>query len=438
VKSIASGLAADLAAEIAPLATCLQITQKNSTVVGFTDHDQDLVIDGVTYHTVAGYTRSDIATSADLNVDNTEVTGPQVIPAPIEADVLAGQWDFAQYRMFRVNWQDVTRGQDKLRSGWFGPISLGRGDVKTGLDGLMRAYSRVIGRIVSPSCDANLGDARCKVRLNPPVWQPDTAYSLATGQRDATVGSIVSPSTPNGFVFWCGTPGTSGATEPTWTLISGGVTTDGTAVWESLPAPTVTGTITGVNADRVTLYDSGRTEAGPAGGYAISGITNANPAVVTLATTPDPELTDLQIVSISGVEGMDPVNAVTVVHNPSGTTFELDVDTSDIAAYPPYTGGGTVTPMGGEAGAFDNGTITFTSGLNNGLTQDIAYYDVGVFTLFLPMPYAVAAGDTYIATVGCDKSMETCRDRFFNIYNFRGSPYLPGIDKIVQVGRRNG
>lgn len=438
MKSISVAMAAHLAQPYQTLATCLKITQKNGTVIGFTDHDRDLVVSGVTYQSIAGYTLADVATSSDINVDNTEVNGPQLAPALIEADVLAGLWDFAAFSLFRVNWADLTMGVEHLRAGWLGPVSLGRFDAKTGLDGLMKAYTRVIGRIVAPACDANLGDARCKVRVNPPVWQPSTAYTLATGQADASIGSIVSPTVPNGFVFWCGTPGTSGPTEPTWTLASGGVTPDGTAVWESLPALTVTGTITGVNADSVTLYDTSRTEPGPTGGYAITGITNANPGVVTLATAPNPAFTDLEIVSIAGVTGMTPVNAVTVVHSPSGATFHLGVDTSDTGAYPPYTGGGTVTPMGATAGFFDNGTITFTSGANAGLSQDIVYYDVGRFTLFLPMPHPVQVGDTYTAVAGCDKSLQTCRDRFFNLDNFRGSPYIPGIDKIVQVGRRNG
>jgi uncharacterized phage protein (TIGR02218 family) len=50
----------------------------------------------------------------------------------------------------------------------------------------------------------------------------------------------------------------------------------------------------------------------------------------------------------------------------------------------------------------------------------------------------VQAGDEYIATAGCDKSLATCRDRFNNVINFRGMPYLPGTDKILQIGRHEG
>jgi len=60
----------------------------------------------------------------------------------------------------------------------------------------------------------------------------------------------------------------------------------------------------------------------------------------------------------------------------------------------------------------------------------------GQVTLALPMPYTIAVADTYSIAAGCDKSFTTCRDRFDNVLNFRGEPYVPGVDKLVQIGRR--
>jgi len=33
---------------------------------------------------------------------------------------------------------------------------------------------------------------------------------------------------------------------------------------------------------------------------------------------------------------------------------------------------------------------------------------------------------------GCDKSLATCATRFANAVNFRGEPYLPGIDLLTR------
>ncbi len=203
---------------------------------------------------------------------------------------------------------------------------------------------------------------------------------------------------------------------------------------KDLTAFTVTGTLTGVNADNITIYDTGRAEAGPSGGVAITGITNNNPGVVTM-TDDSLHLVDGQVVTISGVNGMLPVNTVTIAHNPSGATFELSVDTTDTGDYPPWTSGGTVTPMGAEYGYFDFGEITFTSGLNDGLTREVKSYVPGQITLYQPLPYLASIGDTYTLVAGCAKDMETCRDRFDNLPNFRGEPYIPGFDKMIQIAR---
>lgn len=197
---------------------------------------------------------------------------------------------------------------------------------------------------------------------------------------------------------------------------------------------TVTGAITGVNADGVTLYDTSRTEPGPAGGIAITAITNSNPGHVTLAS--GTSFSTGEAISISGVVGMPLLNTTTFIRNLSGNTFDLGIDTSNTGVYGTYVSGGTVTPLGGESGYFDFGVISFTSGLNNGLSMEIRSYVPGQLTLDLPMPYAVQVGDAYSLKAGCDKAASTCIGKFSNILNFRGEPFLPGVDKIVQVGKQ--
>lgn len=77
-------------------------------------------------------------------------------------------------------------------------------------------------------------------------------------------------------------------------------------------------------------------------------------------------------------------------------------------------------------GYFDLGTITFTSGANNGVTRTIKNYDVGAISLSYPLKTAPAVSDTFIAYPGCDKRMtETCAGKFSNLANYRGFPFIP-------------
>jgi uncharacterized phage protein (TIGR02218 family) len=197
---------------------------------------------------------------------------------------------------------------------------------------------------------------------------------------------------------------------------------------------TFSGTVASVNADGITFYDGGLTQDGPGGGVAITGITNANPCVITMADG-SLNLAEGQPITLSAIVGMPRLNQVTVAHSPGGATFQLDLDTTDTALWGTYASGGTVTPYGGGSGYFDHGLVTWTSGANVGRSMEIKAYVPGQVTLQLPMPHAIAIGDTYSIVAGCDKTLPTCRDRFDNVVNMRAEPYIPGMDQLLQVGR---
>jgi uncharacterized phage protein (TIGR02218 family) len=381
MKQVSTALKLHLALPSQTMATCWRAVLENGSTYGFTDHDANLVVSGWsgadtvlhgTYLAGSGFNASSIATSDALNVDNTDAHGVLVSPAITDADLRAGLWDFARIYIFQVNWNDLTMGPLYQRVGWLGEVTTGRTTFKAELRGLMQLYTRTLVELTSPMCRANLGDVRCKVDL-------------------------VNDSPPF----------TAGAS------------------------------VDSVNADNQTFYSAALTAAGPSTGVAITGVSNANPGVVTLAND-SLHLVEGQAVTISGVLGMEVINTVTIARNPTATTFELRIDTSDTGDYPPYTSGGTVTPLGGGSGYYQFGIVTWLTGLNAGLSMEVKSYVPGQVTLALPMPYAISDGspiDTFTISAGCDKSMTTCRDRFNNIVNFRGEPYLPGIDKIIQVGR---
>lgn len=81
---------------------------------------------------------------------------------------------------------------------------------------------------------------------------------------------------------------------------------------------------------------------------------------------------------------------------------------------------------------FNHGLLTWTSGNNNGLKMEVIDFGTGVFTLFEPMPFEIQVSDTYSVYAGCDKSLSTCKTKFSNIVNFRGEPFIPGIDQVLR------
>lgn len=86
------------------------------------------------------------------------------------------------------------------------------------------------------------------------------------------------------------------------------------------------------------------------------------------------------------------------------------------------------------SGYFDLGSIVFTSGANNGVSRTVKSYSVGspgMLVLLSPLPNAPAPGDTFTAYPGCDKTQATCTNKFSNLVNFRGFPYVPVPETAV-------
>ncbi|HEY2497225.1 MAG TPA: DUF2163 domain-containing protein [Candidatus Angelobacter sp.] len=76
-------------------------------------------------------------------------------------------------------------------------------------------------------------------------------------------------------------------------------------------------------------------------------------------------------------------------------------------------------------GYFDNGQLIFTSGANNGLVKAVRSYVGQRFFFNSPLPFAPNAGDAFTAYPGCDKTQATCTNKFANLVNFEGFPYVP-------------
>jgi uncharacterized phage protein (TIGR02218 family) len=86
------------------------------------------------------------------------------------------------------------------------------------------------------------------------------------------------------------------------------------------------------------------------------------------------------------------------------------------------------------AGWFDLGTLEWTSGANAGHIAEIRQFTAGGgFVLWRPMPHPLQVGDEYSAWPGCDKTPDTCKNKFSNYRRYGAYPDLPGNDAILQT-----
>lgn len=84
------------------------------------------------------------------------------------------------------------------------------------------------------------------------------------------------------------------------------------------------------------------------------------------------------------------------------------------------------------ANAYGDGVLRWLNGANCGLESAVARSDGATLVLRAPPPLEGAAGALVELVEGCDGTLATCASRFGNTANFRGEPFLPGIDLLTR------
>lgn len=86
-------------------------------------------------------------------------------------------------------------------------------------------------------------------------------------------------------------------------------------------------------------------------------------------------------------------------------------------------------------GWFSGGKLAFTGGANAGFAMEVKRHGASAalvtLELWQAMSEAVAVGDAFAVSAGCDKQFSTCKAKFSNGTNFRGFPYMPGNDAVL-------
>jgi uncharacterized phage protein (TIGR02218 family) len=82
-------------------------------------------------------------------------------------------------------------------------------------------------------------------------------------------------------------------------------------------------------------------------------------------------------------------------------------------------------------GFFAMGMLTFTTGLNTGLSRTVKYHTAGEMRLAKAFPFDIAVGDEFTVIAGCDKSRYSCENKFLNGTQFLGFEYMPVPEATV-------
>jgi uncharacterized phage protein (TIGR02218 family) len=180
MRPIPSALQTKLDSGVTTLARCWKLARRDGVVMGFTDHDRDLVMSGVTFRAGTGFSSSEAASRFDLAVDGAEISGALADDSLTDADLAAGRYDAAQVETWLVDWSDPSLKVLTAR-GTLGEVRREGRAFTAELRGLADLLSQESGRLYTAKCGADLGDLRCKVDLANPALHGTGAVTAVEG-----------------------------------------------------------------------------------------------------------------------------------------------------------------------------------------------------------------------------------------------------------------
>ncbi|MBU9608254.1 DUF2163 domain-containing protein [Burkholderia multivorans] len=182
MRAISQAMLTWLQGDVQTAATCARVTRKDGQVFGFTDHDADIVFQGVTYTSIQGYTASQIESSNSLSTGNAEIDSLFLAGGSVtQADIEAGVWDNAAVLVFLVNYTNLSMGSVNLLGGNLGRFTVLNGGWKVELRSLAQAMQQTIGKQYSATCRAQLGNSQCQVALGPLTFSGTVASVTTPG-----------------------------------------------------------------------------------------------------------------------------------------------------------------------------------------------------------------------------------------------------------------
>jgi uncharacterized phage protein (TIGR02218 family) len=180
MRSVPSALQAKLDSGVTTLARCWKVVRRDGVVTGFTDHDRDLVVDGVTCRAGTGFTASEATSRFDLSVDGAEISGALADQSLTDADLAAGRYDAAEIESWLVDWSEPALKLLTARA-TLGEVKREGHAFTAELRGPAAALSQESGRLYTLRCGADLGDTRCRFDLSNPAFHGSGTVASVEG-----------------------------------------------------------------------------------------------------------------------------------------------------------------------------------------------------------------------------------------------------------------
>ena len=164
MRTMSPAFALHLSGDATTLCHCWRLVRRDGTIFGFTDHDGDVVLNGLTYAARTGADPSHVESALGFAAGGFDLAGALACDGLTGDDLANGLYDGATLETWLVNWADTA--QFTLQDiGTFGEVKRSDHAFVAELRSIAHAFDEERGRLYTARCSADLGDARCGVAL---------------------------------------------------------------------------------------------------------------------------------------------------------------------------------------------------------------------------------------------------------------------------------
>lgn len=449
------------------LTTCWKLVSATNVKVGATSHTRDITLSGhagVTFKSSQGVVPTAADTELGLGSAGLEVDSVFSVDVLTEETVAAGDWDGAYFEVFLINYETPAMGELVMFAGTIGEVKTYGERFRAEGRPLSSKATQQIGSIYTEKCTVRrLGDARCKLNIA-------EGQNAADGGVITTTGTVTTGGSNTQFTASALGQVTGYFTHGTVTFTSGTLNGRSSEIINHIGTPPQTGgSVVRWGSDsswkmNPSLQTNWHTTAYNDSSWAAAveqGVVGTAPWLSQVANFPTDStaqwLWQFFSPNTTDATGLSTYFRKTFTPNVSGATLVITADDS----YDLYVNGTLIDSQSGWTLAHSY-TITLTPNVLNsiavkvtntalstsysnpaGLLVDITFNAYtpppsgggAVVQLAMPMPRNIDVGTTFTITRGCDREWRTCKNVFGNLLNFRGFPFVPGIEKAYKINR---
>jgi uncharacterized phage protein (TIGR02218 family) len=248
VRTVPPALQEKLASGVTTLCRCWRIARRDGVVLGFTDHDEDVTLDGTLCRAGTGLTGSEVTARLGLSVDGSEISGALNDDSLSEADLAAGRYDAAAVELSLVDWSEPSLFV-LLSKGTLGEVRREGAAFSAEMRGLADRLNEPSGRLYTATCSADLGDSRCAIDLSDPTFLGSGTVTVMNGTSSflaSGLDAFVDAWFTAGKLTWTGGANAGLAVEVKGhRLVADGVSL---TLWQAMPEPIADGDTFSVTA----------------------------------------------------------------------------------------------------------------------------------------------------------------------------------------------